>query len=328
MGAFETAVLGGITGGIGNVIGGLFGGGNDVQSMSTEDKQWQLDMVRLGNQMDLKNQNLAYDHRLTRMKEHGLTSVEMFGSPGSSPGGGTTGSGTTLGNNANQQAMQTRQLQQQQRMAARQQAADSATALAQTKMQTDAQKYAADRAAGVQERGQDINMDLATKRLNLDKAALANTVRQTTATIGKTRQETEKLINEVSTSKPSFVTAMKQLSMGPQNLLVELTMRHHGIALNDGSFEKMTVSEREQFLSHVLALSSTLYVEGQGAGGLGTNIVSGANKTVQAIWDILQAAGQNAKQIANQFTTESDPSLGNGARFSEPGAAGPNMQYR
>ena len=330
-----TAVSGGIAGGIGNAIGGIFGGGNDVQSMSTEDKQWQLDMVRLGNQMDLANQNKAYDHRLTRMKEHGLTSVEMFGSPGASPGGGTTGSGQTLGNNANQQALQNQQLRTQQRMAARQQSAQAATQLAQTKMQTDAQKYAADRAAGVETRGQDINMNIAMQTLNLKRAELANKVRETTATIGKTEQETRKLINEVATSHKSFVTAMKQLSMGPQNLLVELTMQHHGIDVQ-GGFANLPETKRQEILNEILALSSTLYVEGAGSTSLATGAVEGAKKTVQSIWTILKEAARNAQHIRNQFSLNdggdllgnSEQTQGNGARFSEPGAYGPNMNHR
>ena len=324
-----TAISGGIAGGIGNAIGGIFGGGDSPQGMSTEDKQWQLDMVRLGNQLDLKNQNLAYDHRLTRMKEHGLTSVEMFGSPGASPGGGTSGSGATLGNAATQDALQKNQLAAQQKMQARQQAAQSATELAKTKMQTDAQRDVANIQSGDTQRGQDINREIAQQTLALKREELQNTVRQTTALIGKTEAETRKVINEVATSDSKFVTAMKQLSMGPANLLVELTMRHHGLSLSDESFTNLPESKRQQILDQLLALSSTAYVEGQGGKALGGGAVEGAKSIVQSIWTILQTAGKNASQVVRQFTpAQSPPALGNGPRFSEPGAAGPNMNYR
>ena len=258
MGAFETAVLGGITGGIGNAIGGLFGGGNDVQSMSTEDKQWQLDMVRLGNQMDLKNQNLAYDHRLTRMKEHGLTSVEMFGSPGSSPGGGTTGSGATLGNMANQQSMQTRQLQQQQNMAARQQAAQSATALAQTKMQTDAQRDVAEINAGVTERGQDIQAMIANNRLELDKRQLEEIAIPDLQ--NKTNLNAEQIkvaINEAANTDPEWVRKKTVMQLGVDNGIQNLILGRLNLDLtNPDQIAKLTDAEYSDALTALLSASS------------------------------------------------------------------------
>ena len=330
---FGPSVLGGAGAGFAASIGGGLFGQTDGARRRAERRARNstIDLVNLGNNLDLRNQREMFDYRLAAGEERGLTAVELFGSPASSPGGGTTGSGATLGNAASQQAMQSQQLEQQNRLSLQQLGIQTGAQLQQTKMQTDAQKEVARIQSGVTERGQDINQEIAQQTLALKREELQNTVRQTTALIGKTEAETRKVVNEVATSDPKFVTAMKQLSMGPANLLVELTLRHHGIALSDESFTNLPETKRQEILDQLLALSSTAYVEGQGGKALGGGAVEGAKDIVQSIWTILQTAGKNVKQIANQFTpaqSQSPPALGNGPRFSEPGAAGPNMNYR
>lgn len=270
------------------IVNNILGGGSGPSGMSTEDKQFQLDMVRLGNQEDLRNQKLAYDHRITRMKEYGLTPVEMFGSPASGAGGGTSGTGQTLGNMASQQAMQKQELRQQARLQQNQLTQTLGTELLKTKMQTDAQKDVAATQAGVTTRGQDINQAIAQQTLKLDREKLELEVTKATAQIGLTKAQTQKTLNEVATSDKKFVTAMKQLSMGPANLLVELTMRDYGISLSDDSFNKLSSDQRQAILTKLTALASTVYVEGQGSAALGQQTSEKGLETVQIIMQTLE----------------------------------------
>ena len=323
--------LGAIGGAVGGALGNkLFGQSSGSRRRDARRNQAAiLQQMKVGNQLDLDNQKAMFNYRMQQGADMGLTPVELFGSPASGSGGGTSGSGATLGNSMNQQQMQASQLDQQFQQQMQTLGVQAATSLEQTKMQTDAQRDVAKIQSGDTRRGQDINQEIAQQTLALKREELQNTVRQTTALIGKTAAETRKVINEVATSDAKFVTAMKQLSMGPANLLVELTLRHHGIALSDESFTKLPETKRQEILDQLLALSSTAYVEGQGGKALGGGAVEGAKSIVQSIWTILQTAGKNASQIVEQFTPANlPPALGKGGRMSEPPAYGPNMNYR
>ena len=324
--SFLGAIGGAVGGALGNKLFGQSSGSRRRQARRNQEAI--LQQMKVGNQLDLDNQKSMFNYRMQQGAEMGLTPVELFGSPASGSGGGTSGSGATLGNSMSQQQMQAQQLDQTFQQQMQTLGVQAATSLEQTKMQTDAQRDVAKIQSGDTQRGQDINQEIAQQTLDLKRQELQNTVRQTTALIGKTEAETRKVINEVATSDAKFVTAMKQLSMGPANLLVELTMRHHGLSLSDESFTNLPESKRQEILDQLLALSSTAYVEGQGGKALGGGAVEGAKSIIQSIWTILKTAGKNASGIVKQFTPASPPALGNGPRFSEPGAAGPNMNYR
>lgn len=303
----------------GGLAGQALGGSPSLGRNMNQEKR----LIKLGNKYDLINQKEMYDFRLGRMEEAGLTSVEMFGSPGSAPGGGTTGSGTTLGNAASSQAIANKQIEKDRQLAWQKTIADNATSLQQTKMQTDAQKEIASQQVGATTRGQDIQKAIAEGRLELDRDTYHLNVKTASANIRKTEQETAKLINEVATSDAKFVTAMKQLSMGPANLLVELTMRHHGIALNDNSFKSLPKEKREAILAQILALSSSTYTEGKGAAALGKGAVEGGSGVLDSIISII------SNPIGLHEGIEAAPSLGKPrSKMSEPFRPGPNMSYR
>jgi multidrug efflux pump subunit AcrA (membrane-fusion protein) len=182
------------------------------------------------------------------------------------------------------------------------------TALQQTKMQTDAQKEIASQQVGATTRGQDIQKAIAEGRLNLDRDTYKLNVKSASANIRKTEQETAKLINETATSDKKFVTAMKQLSMGPANLLVELTMRHNGIALNDKSFMSLPVKKREAILAQILALSSSTYTEGKGVEALGSGAAE--SSLVDSFLDLLPFDTESEMTLPEQRR----PSLGRRGR--------------
>ena len=330
MGFFSSAVKA-VGGAVGGALGNKLFGPSEGSKKRADRRAGRsiIKQMKLGNKFDMQNQRRMFDFKINRMLGHGLTPWEAFGSPGATGGSGTTGSGTTLGNSATEMEQQNQQLEQDRQLQMQQMGVQAATELEKTRMQTDAQKYTADTAAGTQTRGQDINAAIAERTFNLDKAKLANEVRKTAASIGKTEQETKKLVNETITSSPKFVTAMKQLSMGPANLLVELTLRHHGIALNDESFTNLPEAKRQEILNEILALSSTSYVEGAGASTLGGAAVEGAKNTVRSIFEILQDVNRGVRNTVGdvfQGRQNDIPSLG--ARFSEPYQSAPNMSFR
>jgi len=291
--------------------------------------EWDVKKARLGRDIDVGAQQEMFDFRLNRAKEAGLTNVEAFGSPAAGGGGGTGGATTTLGNAGASTGAQLRQAQTQQKIASEERQKDRMTSLAQTAMQTSTQEKVAEIQEGVQTRGQDISASTAKAQQAIDKAykegslqinreTLKNNIRQTSANINKTEQETAKLVNEVATSDKKFVEAMKQLSMGPANLLVELTMRHHGIALNNNSFMALDKNQREAILAQILALASTTYTEGKGAAALGKD-ASNSN-LVEALLNLFDySQGDGTEQ------TESRPSLGfkPPKSLKRPGVSGP-----
>ena len=116
--------------------------------------------------------------------------------------------------------------------------------------------------------------------------------------------------------------------MGPANLLVELTMRHHGIALNDKSFMNMPKAKREAILAQLLAMSSKLYTEGAGIESLGSKAIQKGEGTLDAIMDAL-TGGYNLATGGIE-STNAPPNLGKKprSRSSEPYQSGPNMNYR
>lgn len=240
-----------------------------------------------GVSRDLRSQQAMFDYRIQRGLESGLTPYEMFMGPAGGAGGGVSNSGATLGNAASTAGQQAAQFAMQ----AGENQKDRAKDLQQTKMQNDTQKEIAEIQAGVTTRGQDINYKVAQQTLALDQKRLEVEVHKAGASIGLTKAQTQKTLNEVVTSDKDFMILMKQLSMGKDNLLVELTLRDAGISLTNPNFENMPPKERKALIDRIIALSSTAYVEGQGANALGAQAVEAGVKThntiFQAIVDVL-----------------------------------------
>ena len=320
---------------VGAGLGAAFGGDNgpsksDIKYAQERNMELGTYMAQLGNRLDVENQQTMYDYRLQAMEDRGLTSVEMFGSPASGSGGGTTGTGPTLGNAgiSAQSAMQ--QQRQQAKMVASENQKDRMTQLATAAIQAGAQKDVAEIGAGVQTRGQDLQKQIADNVLSLNTRELNEVkIPQAAEQLQLTRQQLQTEINKTATSSERFQTAMKQLSMGPANLLVELTMRDKGISLSDDSFMKMSEEQRAQVLSELTAMASTLYVEARGFETVTDKVKQSAEGTADSIADmiadlVIKATGGKGIEATN--APPNMPSLG--SRMSEPYQSGPNMRYR
>ena len=303
------ALLGGVAGGVGsNLADQIVPPSYDTPFSQDE----VLKQITLGNQQDLENQKTMYNFRLERMLSDGLTPYEAHGSPGAGAGGGTTGSGQTLGNAASKQneiAAQNAQQRRSQMMA-------HTTELLKTKMQTDAQRDVADITAGVQTRGQDIQKEIADNVLSLNQRELEDIkIPQAAEQLGLTKQQLQSEINKTATSSPKFQKEMKQLSMGPANLLVELTLRDMGISLADDSFMKLSESQRKEFLDKLTALASTMYVETSAAKALGSGV---ANKVGDSIADWIASFFDTGEGIETTNAPPNPAQGAPGARVSEP----------
>lgn len=313
-----TALGTGIAGAAGANIGmGLFGSdrSGDFDFGETEmnaleyQNDFAKDNIRLGNELDLKNQKKMFDYRIKQGRRHGMTSYEMFMGPAAGGGGGTSGSGQTLGNAGTQAINSIRAAKVQSDIAERENQRDRATSLMQTAMQVSGQKDVANINAGTQTRGQDLQKEIADNVLSLNQRELEEVkIPQAAQALKLSKQQLQTEINKTATSEPKFQQAMKQLSMGPANLLVELTLRDEGISLADDSFQKLSDADRKRILDKLVSLSSSLYIE-----------TSGATSTVKKP---LEYVGNNIVDWIANFITNSDIMSGRGG--IEPTNAPPN----
>ena len=268
-----------------------------------------LDQITLGNQLDMSNQKEMFDYRINQGIQAGMTPYEMFMGPAAGAGGGTTGSGNTLGNSQSQrdQQMMTQSLQREENMADRELALMQAklqaqTQIGQAQIAADASKYQANASllgnAGATIAGMR-NVDVTTAnqrhiahiqneieqgRLELDKKTYENvTLPGAAATIGKTKKETDKIVNEIVTSTPEFVRQMKKWSMGVDNMMVEYFSATYGVDITDpDSIKRIPKQMRKDFLTAVMAFQSTLGKEMAGVKmsdalqGIGTTLGNSA----------------------------------------------------
>lgn len=246
LGAGASALGGSLGGAAGNIILG------DPEPDYSQEEI--LEQITLGNKLDIRNQKEMFDYRINQGVAAGMTPFEMYMGPAAGAGGGTTGSGQTLGNAATAK----NQAQIQAEMQQRSQIANNTAALAQTKMQTDAQRDVAKIQAGATEYGADLqyNAQMVKNAIERDKLETV-VIPMAAANIGKTEKETERIINEIATSEPKFVLRLKELTMGVDNQLAEMLKLHYGISLNDPStFRNKSESERKEIISYAMAIQS------------------------------------------------------------------------
>lgn len=274
--------------------------GSNKPAYSQEDV---LEQITLGNQQDISNQKEMFDYRIDQGINAGMTPYEMYMGPAAGAAGGTTGSGQTLGNAATQKSIAQQQIKEQQRM----QLAGNATQLMQTKMQTDAQKDVAQIQAGATEYGADLQYQAKMVANAIEQNKLDTVViPMAAANIGKTEKETERLINEIATSKPEFVLRRLELTMGMDNQLTELMKLHFGISLNDpSSFAKLSEKRRKDIIAFAMAMQSGLAKNIEGAKdqlglppGL-TEFLGNATGRVEQFFGNSNALG-NSKQSVQQ----------------------------
>ena len=312
-------------------LGSLFGPSKGSQKRALRDERnyhsaQSERMLRLGNQLDLENQKEMFNYRIGYGRNFGLNTYEMLMGPAGGAGGGTTGSGQTLGNSMTQNEASMRQA----RVAQSENAKDRQASIVQTAMQTQTQKDVAEIESGDKKRGQDLQKEIADNVLSLNTREL-NEVKlpQAAAQLQLTRQQLQTEINKTATSSERFQKEMKQLSMGPANLLVELTMRDKGISLADDSFMKLSEEKRQEILTELLAMASTLYVEASGFDTVTDKVKGKTDKAANSIADLIADLIVRATGGSGIEATNAPPNVPNlGARFSQPGASGPNMNYR
>lgn len=210
--------------------------------------------AREGGREDLKNQQKMFDYRIQQGLAHGMTPFEMFSGPAASGGGGTSNMGATLGNQAGQLAQQSLKLNQE--VAEREK--DRKLELAKVQMQTDASKAIAGLQTETTKRGQDLTHAIQSGNLRLSQATYKNvTLPQAAAALRKTEAETDKILNEVATSRPVFVKYMKMLSMGVDNTISAYLQNMYGYNLVDPEeVAKIPRSQRKQILSTLLGVQS------------------------------------------------------------------------
>lgn len=304
--------LGVVLGTAGTAFGGAVGGaaGSYLGNMITGDQSSEAAQVpqgvngkwvRKANRLDRIHQKKSEMQMWRRAQQRGLTAQEYYGSGAAGGVSSPTGNAQVLGNNITQNET----LAKQQQFEAEQNQLDRMTKLSQSAMQAEAQKDVALTNLKGTTRGQDVQKEIADNIFGLNKQKLEAELKQAAVQLKISKQELLYKINTVATSEPKFLTAMKQLSMGPANLLTELTMRHHGISLSNKSFENMSVSKRERILEEIVALGSVGYIEFSGAGSA---VSDSLNDAVAIIRSIFNAIGLTFRQGIKAPKTQ--PNLG------------------
>jgi hypothetical protein len=262
-----------------------------------------IDMVKLGNELDMANQKEMFDYRIQQGKAAGMTDYEMFMGPAAGAGGGTTGSGSTLGNQPAQLAANATSAANA-RMQAQTQLG---TAMIQANAQRDVAKTQADATTGAATINSDIQKSIAEARLGFDnKVFKESTLPQASANIGLTQQQTLKVANEVITSSPKFVKMLTLMKMGSENILATMVANGLPIDITDpNQVKNMTEKQREQVMTAILSLLSQTRKETEGLASI-FRMMSGSNAASQAVTDIAETLG-NA-QWEKSYSAEEHPS--------------------
>lgn len=204
-------------------------------------------------------------------QERGLTPQEYYGSP---VPGGQTGygpQGATLGNAGAQEGLQQSQIAANAITAGMQQQ----TQLGVAKIQADAQKYSADKSAEATTGAATISSAASMYKADIEAAIAANRLEfdektyRTIALPGAqaqlevTRKQAQKLINEIATSDPKFVEAMKMLSMGTDNMVATMLAQSEGVK-KPSDILKFDVEKRKAIIAMMIAASSNTRKEVEG----------------------------------------------------------------
>lgn len=207
----------------------------------------------LGNKMDAARDRGALRDKYDFMESKGLTPQEIAGASfGANP---SSSAANVLGNQAAQQAQLQRQLDFQQAERDKDRALQVRAqdmGLRQTQVSAGAQMY-----------GADVNARTAANALALQRD----------------RYDTIDLPNALlsqQTSTPEFVKALKQMSMGLENVQVEALLTRNGISLSDpNSIRDMSPEAFSSLQRQILSLSSQSRRETAGAADALSEALSG-----------------------------------------------------
>ena len=247
----------------GSAVADALGLSSDPASVDYE-KQWKYTKkgINLGNQLDIANQKEIFDYRISQGLEAGMTPFEMYSGPAAGAGGGTTGSGQTLGNAQSQAAVTNAQLKQQ----AKDKDKDRYTALAQTAMQTEAQKDVAEIGAGAttgaatitaetNERIAEVVNNL--RERELEEVAIKRVANET----GIAEAQIKKLLNEAKFT-PEFKREITKMTMGVSNSVNLMLQKRFGVDVtSEKEMQKLSDKQMRNVLHVFMAADSNLYTE-------------------------------------------------------------------
>ena len=272
-------IAGDVLGSVGSALGiGVLDKNLGSKSRPAYSQGEVLQQIQMGNALDLQNQKDMFDYRISYGKALGMTNYEMMMGPAAGAGGGTTGSGQTLGNSASA----VNQAKMQADTATRENRANRAAGIIQTAMQTDAQKYAADRAAGATIGSAEISAGVQQARNVIEQGKLdlaSREFEQATLPAAQenlrlTEQQVKKATNDVATSTPEFLRAMKILTMSAENLIATIMVNGQPVDVTDPKqLSKLSVSERAKLLTAMIGASSHTYRESTGIQAKGSEVL-------------------------------------------------------
>lgn len=254
----------------GSILGGMMG------------KKAGRSNAKLGAQLDYERDMKTEASLWQRAEERGLTPQEYYGSGAPGSATGASGSAQVIGNQQNAMAQQMGQLGQQ-----------AALTVSENQKNRDNAKEIAAIQAGAQKYGTDKQFEVAMGRLHLDtRQYLEIQIPQAAANINKTEHETMRLVNEIATSDPKFVKAMKIMTMGSDNSYGLAIQKMLGIDISDDKqMQSLSADQRSKLLAGLLSGGSTAAKELAGFSGsieqwLDT-MVQGGNALYQGAKDAL-----------------------------------------
>lgn len=252
----------------GATVGAILGGASD-RSNAKKSSELNYEQHKLIDKYDWK-----------QAKKRGITPVEFYGSPAASTSG-DSGASVTLGNQASKFADigQTMAMQ-----------------FKENEKDRDSNERIAAIQAGASEYATDKTYEANIKRLRFDKEMYYNTtVPQAAANIGKTIQETNKLVNEVATSDPKFQRFMKIMTMGIDNTIGLAIQTSLGVDVSDPKqMKNLPLEKKKQLMAGLLSAKSNLAAE-----------MSGASQSVGSWLDSLA----NAMQKGVDYMFNSSPGI-------------------
>lgn len=241
----------------------------------------------LGSKVDDHSYRSRSEYDWNMAQSRGLTPQEFYGSPAA---GGSAGvAGSSLGNSLSSQAMARRQLgfQASENEKDRQNKKDIA------EIQAGATRYSSDQSSGASRYSTQIQQLIAGNRLKFDEQVYKTiSLPGAQAELNLTKKQTEKVVNEIATTDPKFLKAMKLLSMGTENMVATMVANSSGIDVTDPK-QLMKLTERER---------STL---------LATMIAAGGHtrKEMEGLMELVKGLFMNTE---NPSYPDGHPALGNG----------------
>lgn len=273
--------------------------------------------VILGNKLDDRSYRRRDQYDWQRAKSRGLTPQEFYGSAASG-GSSTSGSGGTLGNQAGNITMQEAAMNQENRLRTQQQMIDAGVTLRGQDVELEKAKVGAEATKSAAQTSAEASISVAQMTTQTQEAIAARNwklayKRYLEVELPKFKQEMKiseqeynKLVNEVATTDKAFVTYMKKLSMGVDNMMVEYFQAIYGFDITKpDEVRALPEHKRKKFLKEVMAFQSTSLKEFQGAV---TGITGAMN-------DFGTGVSQGVQNIGNYFKDLMPESvnLGNGS---------------